>query len=173
LTLALSLLGGHPQPFIHNSLMLGLFAVFLLFEKRAPRLSWTINLWRAASALLTVAVIAFLFGYIELASSHEYFARAYRWVGLASPVKALQTVLPLEVYNRHNLAVPDLFSVYTGRSGAVEGATLSLTITALICACFELGVAETWALVCADNHRFHLAQIIESFSWIGRGTGFM
>jgi len=85
LTLALSLLAGHPQPFIHNSPMLGLFAVFLLFEKRTPCLSWTINLWRAASALLTVAVIAFLFAYIQLASSHEYFARAYRWIGLASP----------------------------------------------------------------------------------------
>jgi hypothetical protein len=144
LTLALSILGGHPQPFIHNSLMLGLFAVFLLFEKRAPGLSWTINLWRVACALLTVVVIAFLFSYIQLASSHEYFARAYRWVGLASPVKALQTVLPIQVYNRHSLNFPDLFSVYTGVSGAVEGATLYLTITALICACFGLGVPGIW-----------------------------
>ena len=39
LTLALSLLAGHPQPFIHNSLMLGLFAVFLLVEKRTSGLS--------------------------------------------------------------------------------------------------------------------------------------
>ena len=144
LTLAFSLLAGHPQPFIHNSLMLGLFAVFLLFEKRTPRLSWTINLWRAAGALLTVAVIAFLFAYIQLASSHEYFARAYRWVGLASPVKALQTVVPLEVYNRYNLSFPDLFSVITGRSRALEGGTLYITITALICACFGLGVPGTW-----------------------------
>ena len=143
-TLALSLLGGHPQPFIHNSLMLGLFAVFLLFEKRTPSLSWIINLWRAASALLVVAVIAFLFSYIQLASSHEYFARAYRWVGLASPVKALQTVLPIAVYNSHSLALADLFSIYTGHSGAVEGATLYLTITALICACFGLGVPGIW-----------------------------
>jgi hypothetical protein len=144
LTLALSLLAGHPQPFIHNSLMLGLFAVFLLFEKRTSGLSWTINLWRAASALLTVAVIAFLFAYIQLASSHEYFARAYRWVGLASPVKALQTVVPLEVYNRYSLSFPDLFSVITGRSGALDGGTLYITITALICACFGLGVPGTW-----------------------------
>ena len=144
LTLALSLLAGHPQPFIHNSVMLGFFAVFLLFEKRTPPLSWTINLWRAAGALLAVAVIAFLFAYIQLASSQEYFARAYRWVGLASPVKALQTVLPVQVYNQHSLAFADLFSVYTGRSGAVEGATLYLTITALICACFGLGVSGTW-----------------------------
>jgi hypothetical protein len=145
LALALSLLAGHPQPFIHNSLMLSLFAVFLLFEKRTPRLSWTINLWRAASALLTVAVIAFLFAYIQLASSHEYFARAYRWVGLDSdPVKALQTALPPEVYNRYNLPLPDLFSVITGRSGAPDYGTLYITITALICACFGLGVPGTW-----------------------------
>ncbi len=144
LTLALSLLAGHPQPFIHNSLMLGLFAVFLLFEKRTPGLSWTINLWRAASALLTVAVIAFLFAYIQLASSHEYFARAYRWIGLASPVKGLQTVLPLEVYNRYNLSFPDLFSVITGRSRALDGGTLYITITALICACLGLGVPGIW-----------------------------
>jgi hypothetical protein len=144
LTLALSLLAGHPQPFIHNSLMLGLFAVFLLFEKRTPRLSWTVNLGRVASALLTVAVIAFLFAYIQLASSHEYFARAYRWIGLASPVKGLQTVVPLEVYNRYSLSFPDLFSIITGRSRALDGGTLYITITALICACLGLGVPGTW-----------------------------
>jgi hypothetical protein len=144
LALALSLLAGHPQPFIHNSLMLGFFAVFLLFEKRTPGLSWTINLWRVASALLTVAVIAFLFTYIQLASSHEYFARAYRWIGLSNPVKALQTVVPLEIYNRNNLSIPDLVSIYTGHSSAAEGGTLYLTITALVCACFGLGVPGTW-----------------------------
>ena len=144
LTLGLSLLAGHLQPFIHNSLMLGLFAVFLLFEKRTPGLSWTINLWRAASALLTVGVIAFHLAYIQLASSHEYFARAYRWVGLAHPLKALQTVVPLEIYNRYSLSILDLFSIYTGRSGAVESGTLYMTITALICACFALGVPGTW-----------------------------
>jgi len=144
LTLALSLLAGHPQPFIHNSLMLGLFAVFLLFEKRKPVLSWTIDLCRAVSALLTVAVIAFLFAYIQLASSHEYFARAYRWIGLANPVKALQTMMPLEVYNRYSLSFPDVFSVITGRSGALDGGTLYITITALICACLGLGVPGTW-----------------------------
>ena len=144
LALALSLLAGHPQPFIHNSLMLGLFAVFLLFEKRTPHLSWTINLWRTAGALLTVAVIAFLFAYIQLASSHEYFARAYRWVGLAHPVKALQTIVPLEIYNRFSLSILDLFSVYSGRSGAAEGGTLYITITALVCACFGLGVPGIW-----------------------------
>ncbi len=144
LALALSLLAGHSQPFIHNSLMLGLFAVFLLFEKRTPHLSWTSNLWRLASALLTVAVISFLFSYIQLASSHEYFARAYRWVGLDNPVKALQTVVPLEIYNRYSLSIPDLFSIYTGRSRAVESGTLYMTITALICACFGLGVPGTW-----------------------------
>jgi hypothetical protein len=144
LTLALSLLGGHPQPFIHNSLMLGLFAVFLWFEKCTPSLSWTINLWRAASALLTVAVIAFLFSYIQLASSHEYFARAYRWVGLPNPVKTLQTVVPLEIYSRYSLSFPDLFSVITGRSGALDGGTLYITITALICACLGLAVPGRW-----------------------------
>jgi membrane protein YfhO len=144
LTLALSLLAGHPQPFIHNSLMLGLFAVFLLLEKRPPDLNWTINVWRIASALITVAVIAFLFAYIQLASSHEYFARAYRWVGVANPVKALQTVLPPQVYNLHSLSLVDLFSIYTGRSGAAEGGTLYMTVAALICACFGLGMPGTW-----------------------------
>ena len=144
LTLALSLLAGHLQPFIHNSLMLGLFAVFLLLEKRGPRSSWSIELWRAASALLTVSVIAFLFAYIQLASSHEYFARAYRWIGLANPVKGLQTVLPLDVYNRYSLSIPDLLSVCTGHSHAAEGATLYITITALICASFGLGVPGSW-----------------------------
>src|SRR5215216_6933860 len=93
---------------------------------------------------MPVGVIAFLFAYIQLASSHEYFARAYRWVGLANPVKALQTVVPLEIYNRYSLSIPDLLSVYTGRSRAAEGGTLYLTITALICACFGLGVRGPW-----------------------------
>jgi Bacterial membrane protein YfhO len=144
LALAFSLLAGHPQPFIHNSLLLGLFAVFLLFEKRTLHLSWTTNLSRTASALLMVAVIAFLFAYVQLASSHEYFARAYRWVGLPEPVKALQTVVPLEIYNRYNLSIPDLLSVYTGRSSAAEGGTLYLTITALVFACLGLGVPGRW-----------------------------
>src|SRR5262249_6998203 len=95
-------------------------------------------------ALLTVAVIAFLFAYIQLASSHEYFARAYRWIGLASPVKALQTVMPLEVYKQYSLSFPDLFSVITGRSGALDGGTLYITITALVCACLGLGVPGAW-----------------------------
>ena len=144
LALALSLLAGHPQPFIHNSLMLGLFAAFLFFEKRTPGVSRTINLWRVASALLTVAVIAFLFAYIQLASSHEYFARAYRWIGLDNPVKGLQTVMPHAIYNRYSLSFPDFFSVITGRSRALDGGTLYITITALICACFGLGVPGTW-----------------------------
>jgi hypothetical protein len=143
LMLALSLLAGHPQPFIHNSLMLGFFAVFLLLEKRAPALDWTINLRRTASALLTVAVIAFLFAFVQLASSHEYFARAYRWVGLASPVRALQTVLPFEVYNHHRLDFAYLCSVFTARGGP-DGGTLYITITALICACFGLGLPGNW-----------------------------
>jgi membrane protein YfhO len=144
LAIGLSLLAGHPQPFIHNSLMLGLFAMFLLFEKPTPGLSRTVNLWRATSALLTIGVIAFLFAYIQLASSHEYFARAYRWIGLANPVKALQTVMPLEVYNRYGLSFTDLFSAITSRSGALDGGTLYITITALICACFGLGVPGLW-----------------------------
>jgi Bacterial membrane protein YfhO len=144
LALAFSLLAGHSQPFIHNSLLLGLFALFLLFEKRTPCSSWTINLSRAAGALLTVAVIAFLFAYVQLASSQEYFARAYRWVGLADPVKALQTVVPLEIYNRYSLSIPDLLSIYTGRSSAAELGTLYITITALIFACLGLGVPGIW-----------------------------
>jgi hypothetical protein len=144
LALGLSLLAGHPQPFVHNSLMLGLFAVFLLFEKRMPSSSKVVNLWRGVSALLTVVVIAFLFAYIQLASSHEYFARAYRWVGLANPVKTLETALPLEIYNRYSLSFPDLFSVITARSGALDGGTLYITITALVCACLGLAVPGAW-----------------------------
>jgi len=143
LTLAFSLLAGHPQPFIHNGLMLGFFAVFLLFEKRQPDLRWTINLQRAAGALLALAMIALLFAWVQLASSHEYFARAYRWVGLASPVKGLQTTLPPEVYNDSSLAFSGLSSVFTARAGA-DGGTLYITITALIFAFLGLGVYGNW-----------------------------
>ena len=53
-------------------------------------------------------------------------------------------MLPLEVYNRYSLSFPDLFSVITDRSGALDGGTLYITITALICVCFGLGVPGTW-----------------------------
>ena len=142
LMLALSLLAGHPQPFIHNSLMLGFFAVFALFEERAPALSWTINLRRMAGAIFTVAVVAFLFAYVQLASSYEYFARAYRWVGLANPVRALQTVLPMEVYNEYSLPLLGLLTFFTGRASGVG--TLYITITALILACLGLRVRGPW-----------------------------
>jgi hypothetical protein len=143
LMLALSLLAGHPQPFIHNSLMLGFFAVFLLFDKRAPPLSWAINLRRTAGAILIVAVIAFLFAYVQLASSYEYFARAYRWVGLPTPVKALHTVPPLEVYKQYSLVLFDLLSIFTARGGAEYG-TLYVTITALVFVCLGLGTRGNW-----------------------------
>jgi len=122
-------------------------------EKRTPGLSWTINLWRALARSSQVAVIAFLFAYIQLASSHEYFARAYRWVGLAYPVKGLQTwcrsksitdiavfpicssvILPqaalsmaVHLYNNHRF---DLRVPWTG--SAEPGAGFVLTITGFI-----------------------------------------
>jgi len=37
-----------------------------------------------------------------------------------------------------------LLSVITGRSGALDGGSLYITITALICACFGLGEPGTW-----------------------------
>jgi hypothetical protein len=144
--------------------------VSVVFEKRTPRLSWTVNLWRVASALLTVAVIAFLFAYIQLASSHEYFARAYRWIGLASPVKALQTVMPLEVYNRYSLSFPDLFSIITGRSRVLDGGTLYITITALICACLGLGVPGTWRwfvlTITVSSCLSHWWEILRLVGWL-------
>jgi hypothetical protein len=142
LMLALSLLAGHPQPFIHNSLMLGFFAVFALFEERAPALSWTIKFRRMAGAIFTVAVVTFLFAYVQLASSYEYFARAYRWVGLANPVRALQTVLPMEVYNQYSLPLLGLLSFFSARGGGVG--TLYITITALIFACLGLRARGSW-----------------------------
>lgn len=143
LMLALSLLAGHPQPFIHNSLMLGFFAVFLLFEKRAPTFSWTINLRRMVGAIVTVAVVAFLFAYVQLASSYEYFARAYRWVGLDHPVRALQTVLPMEVYNQYSLPLLALLSFFSPRGAGGEG-TLYITIIAFIFACLGFRVRGPW-----------------------------
>jgi hypothetical protein len=143
LMLALSLLAGHPQPFIHNSLMLGFFALFLLFEQRAPALSWTINLRRMAGAIFTVAVVAFLFAYVQLASSYEYFARAYRWVGLDHPVRALQTVMPMEIYKQYSFPLRALLSAFTARIDG-EGGTLYITIIGFIFACLGLRVRGRW-----------------------------
>jgi len=53
-------------------------------------------------------------------------------------------VVPVQIYNRYSLSVSDLLSVITGRSNAAEGGTLYITISALICACFGLGVPGTW-----------------------------
>jgi hypothetical protein len=143
LTLGLSLLAGHPQPFIHNGLMLSFFAAFLLFEKHEPGSRWMIDLGRIAGAFAMVGVIAFLFVYVQLASSHEYFARSYRWIGLPNPVKALQ-VVPVEAYNLYKMTFSDFLSVFTAHEGGGDSVSLYLTITALVCACFGLGKRGNW-----------------------------
>jgi hypothetical protein len=142
-TLAFSLLAGHPQPFIYNGLMLMFFAAFLVFERRTRSLGWVIGLRRIAGALVMVAVIVVLFTYGQLAASHEYFARSYRWVGLANPVKAMQ-VIPLEAYNLYKMTFSDLFTVFTAREGGGDSVSLYLTITALVCACLGLAARGNW-----------------------------
>jgi hypothetical protein len=132
MALAFSLLGGHPQPFIHNGLFLLLFGGFIFFEMRRSGSCVSPGL-RVLGGIAVVAIFTLLFAFIQLASSAEYFSRAYRWVGLPGPVSALQTV-PFSAYNLHTLKPSDLTSIFTTTFGIADGGTLFLTITALFCA---------------------------------------
>jgi hypothetical protein len=136
--LSLSLLAGHPQPFIHNALMLGFFAIFLCLERRMAT-DW----WRLATSLAVVAIISFSFCFVQLASSHEYFARSYRWIGLPNPVKALQAV-PIAAYNLYKLSPADLLSIINPHVSGGDCGTLFVTITALVCACVGLAMPGGW-----------------------------
>ena len=137
LTLAFSLLAGHPQPFIHNGLMLALFAIFLFLERRTNAGPWKTSLLHFVAIFASVAVVCFLFAFVQLAAAQEYFARAYRWIGLPNPIKALE-VVPFAAYSLYKLSPPELFSIFSPRI-AQDSGTLFLTITALVCACFGMG----------------------------------
>jgi hypothetical protein len=138
LTLALSFLAGHPQPFIHNGLMLVIFAIYLFLERRTNVEPWKTSLLNFFAIFATVAVVCFLFAFIQLAAGQEYFARAYRWVGLPNPIKALE-VVPFAAYNLYKLSPPELLSIFSLRFAPWPSGTLFLTITALVCACFGIG----------------------------------
>jgi hypothetical protein len=138
LTLAFSLLAGHPQPFIHNGLMLAVFAIYLFVERRTNAGSWKTSLLHFLAVFASVAVVCFLFVFVQLAAGREYFARAYRWVGLPNPIKALE-VVPFAAYNIYKLSPPQLLSIFSLRFAPWPVGTLFLTITALVCACLGMG----------------------------------
>jgi hypothetical protein len=138
LTLAFSLLAGHPQPFIHNGLMLVMFAIYLFLERRTNAGPWETSLLHFLAIFAIVAAVCFLFTFVQLAAGQEYFARAYRWVGLPSPIKAMD-VVPFAAYNLYKLSPPGLLSIFNLRFAPWPVGTLFLTITALVCACLGMG----------------------------------
>lgn len=138
LTLAFSLLAGHPQPFIHNGVMLVMFAIYLFVERGTNTGLWKSSLLHFLAIFASVATVCFLFTFVQLAAGQEYFARAYRWVGLPNPIKALE-VVPFAAYNLYKLSPPGLLSIFNLRFAPWPVGTLFLTITALVCACLGMG----------------------------------
>lgn len=142
IALALSLLAGHPQPFIHNALLLGAFAVYLCFEM-SPRGEGKIRQVRQVGLLLAFAgVIATLLVFMQVAASEEYFNRAYRWIGLTNPVKGLDLV-PASAYELYSLSFRDVVGALHPAGGADAGMPF-LTITVLVCAGFGLAARGKW-----------------------------
>lgn len=138
LMLAFSLLAGHPQPFIHNGVTLVLFAIYLFVERGTNAGLWKTSLLHFLAIFATAAAVCFLFTFVQLAAGHEYFARAYRWVGLPSPIKALD-VVPFAAYNLYKLSPRGLLSIFNLRFAPWPVGTLFVTITALVCACLGMG----------------------------------
>src|SRR5262249_50328885 len=129
LTLAFSLLAGHPQPFIHNGVMLVAFAIYLFVERGSKGGPWKSSFLLCVALFASVAVVCFLFAFVQLAAGQEYFARAYRWVGLPNPIKALE-VVPFAAYNLYKLSPPQLLSIFSLSFAPWPVGTLFLTITA-------------------------------------------
>jgi len=138
IALGFSLLSGHPQPFIHNGLMLALFALFLCGENYADE--GLVKLRQIGVAMAIAFAFCVTISFIQVAASAEYFARAYRWVGLPEPVKALQ-VVPIAAYRLYNLSVTDFRSLIRPEM-CKDSSTLFLTITALVCASIGLAARE-------------------------------
>jgi hypothetical protein len=129
ISLGFSLLAGHPQPFIHATIVLVCFGIFLTARGNAAGLPA-----RAAGtcyALASVGIIAAAVSFIQLAASFEYFARAYRWVGLPEPITALQ-VVPYDAYNLYTLKWHDLLSIFKTTNDIHDGGTLFLTVTVVV-----------------------------------------
>jgi hypothetical protein len=140
--LACSLLCGHPSPFIHNSLMIAAYAVLLILEHNGPDTRKHFA-GRAAVALAGIALVAASLSFIQLASSLEYFSKAYRWVGLPEPVRALDTV-PFAAYNLYKLHWSEFRSLFDAHQLILDGGTLHLTLTVLVLAGFGLVHKSRW-----------------------------
>jgi len=90
MALALSILAGHMQPYMH--IVIALFVYFLFInhgEKRQIKISNFLS-------LLFVGIISVMISLIQLVPLFEYLSNAYRWVGLDEPV--LGSSLPWEAY---------------------------------------------------------------------------
>ncbi len=118
--LGFSLLAGHPQPFIHGTVLL---VVWAAITRREERLQTVFLLVGAAGAF------ASLVSFIQIAASVEYFRQADRWISLPNPVSALETV-PYEAYTLNVLKPAELTFLFKPTFLSDTGIT-ALPLTAL------------------------------------------
>jgi Bacterial membrane protein YfhO len=119
------LLAGHPQPAIHGTILLAVYAVYLWSQKK--ELSSFERTEKAALLLCFVAMAALAVAAIQYLPSREYFSHAYRWVGLNKPVNGLQTV-PYAAYELAILQWKNFASIWNAGLAGFDGATLFLTL---------------------------------------------
>ena len=97
LTLALSFLAGHPQPFIHNGLMLVMFATYLFLETRSKATPWKTSLPQFLRSSQSWPVSAF-----SLLSSNLPQARNI------SPEPIVGLVFPIRLRHSRSFLLPPI-----------------------------------------------------------------
>lgn len=165
ISLGLTMLAGHLQPYIHSILALSLFMLFSCFR------AIDCSIPRGIAKLTFVLLVSIIFSAIQWVPTLEYLSHSYRWIGWDKPIKALAPT-PYEVYGYHEiLRIPELLSILKAMHGISDGATLFITRSGLILACigsftrkrvswFFLALALFSVLVALGDHT-----IVGQLSW--------
>lgn len=96
ITLGISLLAGHIQPFLHNVICMGIWTLFFSNYRKGQRTSVN-GIVRNLLLLIYSGMICAVVTFGQLISTMEYISRSYRWIGLDSPIKGNEKV-PAEAY---------------------------------------------------------------------------
>ncbi|HEY5892367.1 MAG TPA: YfhO family protein [Chthoniobacterales bacterium] len=144
--LSLTCLAGHPQPFIHATVLLAFISaaavISRVYDRRQPECNEDPTKTRTTPflPLIVLAICVMLTGLgvgIQVLSSHDYFQSSYRWVELDKPISGLATV-PWEAYIKHTIDWEHLSSIFFPGSTGGDGGSLFMTHIAIVLAVFGL-----------------------------------
>lgn len=125
ITLGLSILAGHLQPYIHIVVCMAVFTIF------------SANRWggflEKVGILFGIGVISIAFTFGQVIGGVEYLSNSYRWVSLENPVKGLAAI-PRAAYDLVLLRYQQLPSLVDSSVVGEDGTTLFIGIFALLLA---------------------------------------